>query len=228
MSTKLKHSVFYEVFFPSQQPSTEPQTLSLRQTYRFQAKPHESVNQVPWVIFDLETTGLSKDSDRIIELGGIKYYAQKEVERFSELIYVDRFIPPEVQKLTGIDPSMLEGKPTAQEVIPKFMEFIAGSMLVCHNSHFDMIMMAAELKRQNIVCDHPCLCTLKMSRSLLSELSSRKLSSLADHYKISYSALHRSLDDAKLTASVLFKMLEEFTDLSSLTFGDLNPYLHGS
>lgn len=185
--------------------------------------------EVPWVIFDLETTGFSKDADRVIELGGAKYLGGEEVGQFSELVSVDRPIPREVQKITGIDPSMLKGKPTIAEVIPQFIEFIEGSILVCHNSAFDMMMMEAELRRLNICLEYPCVCTLKMSRALLSSLPSRKLVSLAEHYEIPYDTLHRSLDDSRITAQVLLAMLKtELPTSSQTSFGDLKPFYHSS
>ena len=224
---KLKYSVFHEVFFPPQVKTSTHTSLSLRQTYRFQMKSERRIWEVPWVIFDLETTGLSKASDRIIELGGIKYFEGVEVDQFSTLISVDHYIPPEVQRLTGINPAMLTDKPNSLTVIPEFMQFIEGSLLVCHNSNFDMIMLEAELKRQNIIMNHPCLCTLKMARAWLSGLPSRKLSRVADHYDVPYDNLHRSLDDAKLTATIFIKMLEEFmTSPQSPTIDDLKPYWH--
>lgn len=223
---KLKYSVFHEVLFPPQPPAPPPRQLTLQQTYRLQMKPMQRIIEVPWVIFDLETTGLSKESDRIIELGGAKYFQGRQVDQFTTLVYVDRYIPPAVQKLTGIDATMLEGQPTASAVIPEFMQFIEGALLVCHNSQFDMTMLGAELKRQNIIMNYPCVCTLKMARSWLAQLTSRKLSRLADHYSLSYDTLHRSLDDAKLTAKVFIKMLEERSALATATLGELKPYCH--
>lgn len=225
---KLKYSVFHEVLFPSQPALQVPQQLTLQQTYRLQIRREQRIIEVPWVIFDLETTGLSKESDRIIELGGTKYVQGQQVDQFSTLIYVDRYIPLAVQKLTGIDATMLEGKPTAATVIPEFMRFIEGALLVCHNSQFDMTMLGAELKRQNIVMNYPCVCTLKMARSWLAQLTSRKLSRLADHYSLAYDTLHRSLDDAELTAQVFIKMLEERSVLATATLGDLKPYCHAT
>ncbi|MCY4380034.1 MAG: 3'-5' exonuclease [Proteobacteria bacterium] len=223
MSAKLKHSPFYSVFFPPKD-TTPIKTVSLRQTYRFQVKPEQKIIDVPWVIFDLETTGFSRESDRIIELGGMKYMGTKEVDHFSTLVKVDRVIPKEVQKLTGINPAMLEGKPRISEAIPKFIEFIKGSVLICHNSSFDIPMMEAELSRQNMVLDYPCLCTLKMARDLLSDLPSKKLTSLAEHYQVAYHTQHRSLDDARVTGIVFRNMLESLS-LSS-TYASLARYYH--
>ncbi|MCY4444530.1 MAG: 3'-5' exonuclease [Proteobacteria bacterium] len=205
---KLKHSMFYQVLFPPED-QTQSRHFTLRKTYRYQIQPEESIRSATWVVFDLETTGFHKHSDRIIEVGATKYRGQKEIESFSSLVYTDVAIPPTVQSLTGIDPSMLVGKPTMTEVLPQFLEFIQGSLLVCHNSAFDMNMLGAELQRQNIVVDYSCLCTLKMARDLLSHLANKKLVTIAEYFGFSYTTQHRSLEDARVTGQVFQKMLDD-------------------
>ena len=224
MSNRLKKSVFYQVYFPKVENKPVTKTASFRKFYRNHLKPSAKVLNTSWVVFDLETTGFNKDHDRIIEIGATKYHCGKEIDNFSTLVNVDRSIPEVVKKLTGISESMLIGKPKIFSVIPKFMDFIKGSLLVCHNSSFDMNMLGAELTRHNITMDYDCLCTLKMARDLLHDIADRKLVTIASYYNLSYETQHRSLSDARITAKVLNNLLNDHPSLS--TWHDLKEYAH--
>lgn len=223
---RLRHSVFHQVLFAPEERCQTPAAFSFRQTYRYRMRDDEELMRVPWVVFDLETTGFHKHADRIIEVGAVKYIGGKEVDGFSSLVHVDIPIPAAVQKLTGIEPSMLEGQRSAHEVIPEFIEFLQGSLLVCHNSSFDMVMLGAELGRQNIQMDYSCLCTLKMAREILAHLPNRKLGTVAEYFALPYETRHRSLADARITAVVLTKMLGLRPELK--TWKDTLLYAHPS
>lgn len=223
MSSRLKYSAFHQVMFPPTKKDT-PDALSLRKMYRYQLDACDKLYDVPWVIFDLETTGFHPHNDRIIEVGAVKIHKSQEVDRFSQLVSIDIPIPMPVQKLTGIVPDMLQGQPNICHVIEKFIEFLQGSLLICHNSAFDMTMLGAELERQNIFMDYSCLCTLKMARHLLHEVPNKKLVTLAQHYEIPYDTQHRSLDDARVTAQVFSKMLE--IDPKCQQWSDFTTYAH--
>jgi DNA polymerase-3 subunit alpha (Gram-positive type) len=90
-----------------------------------------------FVAFDIETTGLSPNLDRIIELGAVKYQDGKVVETFNELISPGIPLPPESIEVHGITEDMLEGMPPVEEVLPHFLKFVGDGILVAHNAKFD-------------------------------------------------------------------------------------------
>ncbi len=90
-----------------------------------------------FVVFDIETTGFSNTNDKITEIGAVKIENFKIVDRFSELINPEKDISYKIQELTGITNELIKDKPTIEEVLPKFMEFVGDSVLVAHNAEFD-------------------------------------------------------------------------------------------
>ena len=210
MSNQLEHSIFNEVLFPPVNTTdASSQQLSLRRTLSYMVAPEEKIRDIPWVVFDFETTGLNSVSDKIIEIGAIKLVNGKIVDEISTLIKVEVPIPEVVQKITGITPDMLIGQPTIDSYIHKFFDFIEGSVLIAHNAEFDMAFLGAESSRLGYEINWPSFCTLKMARELLPDLPKKNLDTLAEHYNLSFEARHRSIGDAKVTVAVLNQMLED-------------------
>lgn len=118
-------------------------------------------------------------------------------------------LPQRVKELTGITNAMLVGKPTAEEVIPKFLKFIGDSVIVAHNVEKDMAFIDKYYRRlYGKKFKHPNLCTLKLSRSLLPELKRHTLKDLADYFGVEYGRLHRAISDAETTAMVFLELLK--------------------
>jgi DNA polymerase III epsilon subunit family exonuclease len=211
MSGPLAHSMFHAVLFP---PALEAESgedagavLTLRRLTRFLPEPTHDVTTSPIVVFDLETTGLDPEADRIIEIGGLKIVRGEVVGEFSALVSTNVELTDEIVRLTGITPEMLAGQPRIHAVLPKFLEFISGCVLVAHNAEFDMSMLRAAASRQGIDLEWACFCTLKMAREFLLFLENRKLDTLAAHYGLTFEARHRAIGDIKVTAGVLAGML---------------------
>jgi len=216
------------VFYPyeSTHENKEAQDLQLRRAIRFRLDAQSLFRKYPIVIFDFETTGLDANRDQIIEIGAIKYVNFESVGEFSTLITTSIPLPDVVQRLTGISPDMLVGKPTLQEVLPRFLNFIEGSLLVAHNASFDMGFLRAECLRQGIDIEWPVFCTLKMAREFLVQLERKSLDSLAQHYGLQFEARHRSIGDVKVTSCVLKELLHnEGHHLQ--TWADLSPFQIG-
>lgn len=218
-------SVFKAVFYPfeSETEVQETQNLQLRRSIRFRIDPQAQFRKYPLVIFDFETTGLDANRDQIIEVGAIKYVGLEPVEEFSTLVTTRLPLSDIVQRLTGIRPDMLLGKPEIQEVLPRFLNFIEGSLLVAHNASFDLSFLKAECLRQGIDIEWPVFCTLKMAREYLAQLERKTLDSLAQYYGFDFEARHRSIGDVKVTGSVLKELLDD--EGSHLrTWADLGPF----
>ena len=115
----------------------------------------------------------------------------------------------DIVTLTGITQEMLQGQPQMGAVLPEFLRFIEGSILVAHNAEFDMGMLKAACSRQGLELEWPCFCTLKMAREMLADLENKKLDTLAAHYGLSFESRHRAIGDIKVTVGVLAGLLRQ-------------------
>jgi DNA polymerase-3 subunit epsilon len=163
-----------------------------------------------YVALDVETTGLlPKNGDRVIEIGAVAIEDQGIIAEFSSLIDAGKRIPWQVQKVHGITNEMLYGEPKADEVLPEFYEFIAGSILVAHNASFDIGFLRHEFTLLGMSLNNRSLCTLKMSRKLYPHLPNHKLETVS-RYLLGESCkqmhMHRALDDAKLAGMIWLEM----------------------
>lgn len=227
MSSLLGYSMFHDVLFPPIDSSGDDTgaaaVLTLRRVKRFLAEPLLRFRETPIVVFDLETTGLDNQVDRIIEVGAQKYIGGELVGELESFVFTDIELTDEIIKLTGISPAMLVGQPPIDEVLPQFLAFIEGAVLVAHNAEFDIGMIRAACSRLGIDLEWPCFCTLKMARELLPALENKKLDTLARHYGLSFEARHRAIGDIKVTAGVLQGMLAA-EGAKLFTWADLKPF----
>lgn len=224
----LDYSVFNRVFYP---PLEEvrgddlPQDLRLRRAMRFSLDGKQAFRSYPFVVFDLETTGLDSNRDKIIEIGAQKIVDFQVLDELSSLISAE--IPASslslVERISGITPDMLLGKPSIEDVIPRFLAFIKGSILVAHNAAFDMGFIKAECLRQGFELEWPVFCTLKMAREKLAHLERKNLDTLAKHYGLKFEARHRSIGDVKVTVAVLQKLLQQEAAQLNL-WADMTPF----
>ena len=226
LSTQLIYSLFQDVLFPASEQGADndgSDVLQLRRLKRYVPLPATPVRTGSIVVFDLETTGLDAKADRIIEIGAIRLAGLNEVTQFSSLVTTDIELTDDIIKLTGITPDMLKGQPPIGSVLPEFLSFIEGSILVAHNAEFDMSMLKAACSRLGIDLEWPCFCTLKMARTFLADLENKKLDTLAAHYGLSFESRHRAIGDIKVTVGVLAGMLRQ--DATQLTnWSHFQPY----
>lgn len=159
---------------------------------------------VPFVVFDLETTGASAKEGAITEFGAVKLVGGEVVEKFTTLVDPERVIDPFVVRLTGITNRMVEGAPKIDEVLPLFEEFIEGCVLVAHNSGFDCGFVEAARGKK---LPNPVLDTLRLARILVPGLKRYRLSALAMHFGVRQIPNHRAFADAAVTSEVFVKLL---------------------
>ncbi len=142
-------------------------------------EPNDKELSQTFVVFDLETTGFSNTNDKITEIGAIKIENFKVVDRFSELINPQKDISYKIQELTGITNDMVKDKPTIEEILPKFIEFIGDSVLVAHNAEFDMGFINEKCRQENIEFNNKSVDTLTLARVLLPDLKRHRLNVVA-------------------------------------------------
>ncbi len=165
-----------------------------------------------YVVFDLETTGFSAKTNRIIEIGAVKVEAGEITDTFSTFVNPQTPISYEIEELTGIDDSMVLDAPLIEDILPSFLEFCEGSVLVAHNAGFDTSFIENNCLRLGLSYGFTAVDTVGLARVLLPQLSRFKLDTVAKTLGISLENHHRAVDDAACTARIFqefLKMLKE-------------------
>jgi DNA polymerase III subunit epsilon len=166
-----------------------------------------ALEEAPYVVFDVETTGSSATKGgAITEIGALKVVRGLVVEEFATLVNPGRKIEPFVARLTGITDRMVADAPPISEVLPSFERFVEGSVLVGHNVHFDCSFFTAA--RGGLPLPNPVLDTLKLARCLVPGLKRYRLASLASHFGVRAMPNHRAPSDAAATSEVFLKLLK--------------------
>ena len=177
-----------------------------------------------FVAFDLETTGLSSRDDRIIEIGAVILKNGVERDRFQTFVDPERPLDPKIVELTGITQDMLKGAPKIQEVLPQFLDFIGGRVLVAHNSDFDTGFIRAECERQGLPYTYTAADTLILSQNLLSHLNKFKLNIVSEALSLPDFNHHRAGDDAMTCGLIMTKLMEKLEEEQNVhTLQAINP-----
>jgi DNA polymerase III subunit epsilon len=193
-----------------------------------------SLRETTFVVVDLETTGGrmngrdGKVADAITEIGAVKVRAGVVLGEFATLVDPQRSIPPQIVQLTGITTAMVCDAPTIAAVLPMFMEFARGAVLVAHNARFDMGFLRAAADQCGIRWARPqTLCTVQLARRVLSreEAPSVRLAALAELFAVANEPTHRALDDARATVEVLHALIERVGNQGVHSYAELRSYL---
>lgn len=192
--------------------------------------PHQqNLQSATYVIFDLETTGLSNRYDEIIEFGAIKVKQGMVVDRLQMFVNPQQSVSAFIVEKTNIKQSHVDSAKTLDQVIQSWLDFIGDSVLVAHNASFDIGFLQAKLGKlgypelTNTVID-----TLDLAKSILKDKRYYRLGALAKHYKVSYddNTAHRADYDAEVLNDVFLKMLNS-EELSKLVTVDDLDRLNG-
>jgi DNA polymerase-3 subunit epsilon len=193
-----------------------------------------SLRETTFVVVDLETTGGrmtagdGKVADAITEIGAVKVRGGVVLGEFATLVDPQRSIPPQIVQLTGITTAMVCDAPTIGAVLPTFLEFARGAVLVAHNARFDIGFLRAAADQCGIRWSRPqVLCTVQLARRVLSreEAPSVRLAALARLFAVATEPTHRALDDAQATVDVLHALIERVGNQGVHTYADLRSYL---
>ena len=190
----------------------------------------QPVSNLTFVAFDIETTGLSREHARIVEIGAVKFRNGEIVDTRSWLVNPGMPIPEATQWVHGITDDMVADAPSFDEMFPEFAEFIGDAVLLAHNARFDVRIVHAEAVRnnreppQNVVLD-----TLALARKCYPEAESYNLEKLMKHLDIPATRFHRGLDDAQYVKDLFVRMtadedhpFEHWLDVGGLSF-DAKP-----
>ncbi|MEU3271892.1 DEDD exonuclease domain-containing protein [Saccharomonospora sp. NPDC006951] len=188
------------------------------------------LRETTFVIVDLETTGAPAGPDGITEIGAVKVRAGEVLGEFATLVDPGGPIPPQIVALTGITTAMVSSAPRIERVLPAFLEFAAGSVIVAHNAGFDVGFLRAACQGHGYAWPRPpVVCTLRLARRVLSAQDTRsfRLGALAELFGSRTKPTHRALDDAKATVDVLHALLERVGSVGVQSLEELLDYIPG-
>ena len=175
-----------------------------------------------YVVFDLETTGFSPDKNKIIEIGAVKVERGAITERFSTFVNPKVPIPFHIEELTSIRDDMVMDAPKIEEILPQFLEFCEGAIMVAHNAEFDMSFIRKNCERQQLTAEFTVIDTVALARMLLPHLNRFKLDTVAKALGISLDHHHRAMDDAACTAEIFVKFIQMLKDRGMQTLDEVN------
>jgi DNA polymerase-3 subunit epsilon len=166
--------------------------------------------------FDTETTGLDNRRDRIVEIGAVKFNRQGELGRYSSLVNPGIPMPAGAGKVNNITDAMLAGQPSIQEVLPAFLSFAAGTIVLAHNAPFDCGFVSSSLSRlyDDGYVDSPTMPnrvadTLIMARRILPGRGRYNLQDITAELGMVAESAHRALDDARLCMELFICLAEK-------------------
>ncbi len=158
-----------------------------------------------FVVFDVETTGLDRNKNSLIEIGAVRFENGEEKERFQTFVDPGVKIPEKIKMLTKIDDNMVSGAPDEKTAVADFLRFAEGAVLAAHNAEFDLGFIAKVDER---VLDFPCIDTLWFARFACKGLKNYRLNTIAAHFKLPDFSHHRADADAATTGLILMKLFE--------------------
>jgi DNA polymerase-3 subunit alpha (Gram-positive type) len=160
-----------------------------------------------FVVFDLETTGLKKEIDKIIEIGAVKVKNGEVVDKFSKFVNPHTKLDEKIVKLTNITDDMLADAEDASVILPQFLEFAGDSVLVAHNASFDVGFIRQWAIENDYKINPTVLDTVELAKVLFPELKNFKLDTVCERLEVSLENHHRAVDDAGATAEIFVKCI---------------------
>ena len=199
-----------------------PETSPFSRTVSANGSDH--LCNLSYVVVDTETTGgRAFFGDRITEIAAVVVRNGEIIDVYETLVNPQRPIPPFVSRLTNITWSMVKDAPTFDRIAPKLMSVLQGNVFVAHNAGFDWRFVTQELSR---TAGHRLrgrkLCTVKLARKILPQLSRRSLDHIARYYGVEITRRHRAGGDALATAKCLIRMIADLSDRGCSTWEDLD------
>ena len=185
---------------------TEATTVKISSVFDDYTLPEE-LTSAEYVVFDLETTGLDVMNNGIVEIGAVKIKNGKIAEQFQTLIKPDYVISPENEAVHGISNEMVKDAPKIDVVIPDFIKFIDGAILVAHNAEFDTKFIKRFANAEDYEIKNKILDTMVLSRRYLPFLKKSDLHTVADYFNITFHH-HRALSDAYATAEAFIEIMK--------------------
>lgn len=182
------------------------------------------LDEATFVVYDLETTGLSSIFNEIIEIGAVKVQNGMVVDEYQTFVKPSRKITEKITEITSITNDDVRNSPTIDQVIHEFHKFIEGSVLVAHNATFDNSHLYRNLRDYNLFKDdYPTIDTMQLARAHYSDrLKTFRLDSLAKLFDVELAQHHRAVYDARATANIFIKMLSDLKKINITNYNQIN------
>ncbi|MBE6563896.1 MAG: PolC-type DNA polymerase III [Ruminococcaceae bacterium] len=174
-----------------------------------------------FVVFDIETTGLSAMTDKITEIGAVKITNGEVVDRFLTYCDPEMSIPPNIVELTGITDEMVKGAPKTKEAVSDFLAFIGNDILVAHNANFDVGFIRKACEDHRLPFENTYIDTVVMSRYVNPDLKRHKLDVIAKYYQFEEFNHHRAIADAEMLAKIFVRMGEKLSKEGVFTIAEM-------
>jgi DNA polymerase III subunit epsilon len=236
---RVRHQAFFRFLLPLANPSEQPEpaaafdpSQSRPEYYDFdlfkttelsRSLDERKLTELSYTVFDTETTGLNpSQGDEIIQIGAARIVNNKLLrqECFEQLVNPQRSIPAATIPIHGIQPEMVVGKPTIDQVLPAFHAFAKDTVLVAHNAAFDMRFLQLKEGQSGVVFDHPVLDTLLLSALVHPNQDSHRLEALAERFNVTIVGRHTAMGDAMVTAEVFVKLIPLLAEKGIHTLGE--------
>lgn len=175
-----------------------------------------------YCVLDLETTGLSFRTEKITEIGVMKYQNGEVIDEFSCFVNPEKPIPQKVVEVTNITDEMVKDAETIDIVMPKLLEFLGDSILVAHNADFDIGFLKYNVKELGLTLENTYIDTLRLSKDLFPDFKKYKLGIIAEKLGIKVDVAHRALDDVDTTVKVFKIMLDMLKEKGVKTVDDID------
>ncbi|MFR8001581.1 MAG: PolC-type DNA polymerase III [Hydrogeniiclostridium sp.] len=182
-----------------------------------------------FIAFDIETTGLSHETDRITEIGAVRLRGGEVVESFDTFVNPQRPIPPKITQLTGITDEMVKDAPSEEEALEEFFRFCGeDAVLIAHNADFDTSFIRTACGRCGREFRMPYIDSIPMCRSLLKDIKNFKLDTVAKYLKLDPFNHHRACDDAAVLGKIFLALVQRLKeDAGAIMAEDINRCLAG-
>ncbi len=234
---RVRHQAFFRLLLPLANPQDQTAATTLAPTdsrpeyYDFDlfkttelthSMDERLLTELAYTVFDTETTGLNpSQGDEIIQIGAARIVNHKllKQECFEQLVDPRRPIPPETVPIHGIQPEMVVGQPTIEQVLPAFHTFAQDTVLVAHNAAFDMRFLQLKEQQTGVRFDHPVLDTLLLSAVVHPNQDSHRLEALAERFNITIVGRHTAMGDAMVTAEVFLRLIPLLAEKGIHTLG---------
>ena len=186
----------------------------------------QNLKEGTYVVFDVETTGLSSVYDTIIELAGVKIHQGEIIDRFESFANPHRPLPEKIIEITNITDDMLKDAPEVDTVLQQFYEWSKDCILVAHNATFDIGFLNQGYEKMNIEkVKNPVIDTLELARFLVPELGNHRLNTLCKHFDVELTQHHRAIYDAEATGYLFWKLVERLSEREITNLNELNDHM---
>ena len=175
-----------------------------------------------YCVLDLETTGISCQTEKITEVGIIKYKNGEVIDEFECFVNPEKPIPPRVVEITHITDDMVKDAETIDKIIPKIIDFIGDSVLVAHNADFDIGYLKYNFEKYGYKLENTYIDTLRLAKAIFPDLKKYKLGLIADSLNIQVDVAHRALDDVKTLVAVFKIMIDKTKEEHGKTIDDFD------